>query len=169
MAYYFVDESKSRGYSLVAVEVDGRRVAAVRSVMRQMLLAGQERVHFTKERDSRRRTIVSRMATVPLRVVVFTSTAREREARTRCLTQLVSIAHESSHFVIEQDDSLREEDARQLSVLVRSGTSHHSFELVAARHDPGLWCADAMAWPHQRGGEWTARVAMHEWKRVVLH
>ena len=60
--HVFVDETKVRGFTLVGVLVDNRDVARLRRSMRSMLLPGQERIHFAKEQDSRRRLVLSELS-----------------------------------------------------------------------------------------------------------
>ena len=45
----FADESKRRGFVMAAVEADSASVAHHRKALRQQLLRGQERLHFTGE------------------------------------------------------------------------------------------------------------------------
>ena len=167
-SHVFVDETKRRRYTLVAVIVPSADVARMRKSMRQLLLPGQERVHFRKESDPRRKVILARAASKSLAVVVVNSDANsDGAARRQCFDALVrhlARQHESAHIVVEQDDSLVKSDMTLLTNLVRAVFQEQqiTFEITAARFDPGLWCADAIGWAIQRGGSWRRRVEMHK-------
>ena len=105
----FVDESKARGYFLVATSSDTSNLKVSEKALRSLLKPGQRRIHFKKERDSRRREILSLMSTLELRVTVFICQGLdERQARVLCLEALVGMAVESEIFslVIERDETL---------------------------------------------------------------
>ncbi|MDQ8707565.1 hypothetical protein RCO28_34605 [Streptomyces sp. LHD-70] len=92
--HIFVDETKARGYVIAAAAVLPRNLNASRTALRGLLLGGQSRIHFTKERDSRRRTILSRMSELDVSVDVYDASAlaSAREARAACLDAIVSDA-----------------------------------------------------------------------------
>jgi len=50
----YVDENKERGYLIMGAVIDSAHVPHVRRTLRSLLLPGQERLHMTAERDSRR-------------------------------------------------------------------------------------------------------------------
>jgi len=166
-SHVFVDETKSRGYTLIAVEARNDDVARLRKSMRALLLPGQERVHFRKESPSRRKTMLARLARRPLEVLaIHSELADEAGARAQCLEALVneySSRRGSVHLVVEQDDSLLRSDTRHLMSFVFElpPAQHVTFEITPPRLDAGLWCADAIGWALQRGGDWKRRVSMH--------
>jgi hypothetical protein len=49
--HIYVDETKERGYVLVASVHLGSDVEAMRKTMRRMVLRGQSRIHMAKESD----------------------------------------------------------------------------------------------------------------------
>lgn len=164
--HVFVDESKARGYLLVAVAVDDRDVTRLRKTMRSMLLKGQSRIHFRKEQPARRRAILSALGQNPLDITVIRSSLlAENEARNECFTALVTGIHwpPSSRLVIEQDDSrIHADRAIVQSALQALAGERPRYEVTPSHSEPGLWAADAVGWAIQRGNEWAQRVAMHE-------
>jgi hypothetical protein len=171
--HIFVDETKARAFILVAVRVDNRDVARLRRGMRGLLMPGQERIHFTKERDKRRRVILAELAQHRLQVLTITSKHPDHGlARAKCLNALVELVARANnaHIVVEVDDSLAAQDARLLARAMQRLSLHRqvSFELASPRQDSGLWAADAIAWAVNRRGDWLRRIAMHAIERRDL-
>lgn len=67
----YVDESKARGYYVVATASSTGSTPASEKALRALLKPGQRRIHFKSERDSRRREILSRMNELDVRVAVW--------------------------------------------------------------------------------------------------
>jgi len=61
----YVDESKARGYYIVATATAIGDVQASERALRDLLKPGQRRIHFKSESDSRRRQILSRICALP--------------------------------------------------------------------------------------------------------
>lgn len=61
MSILFVDESKTKGYTMIAALVVPGDVASLRRDVRSLVLPGQRRIHFTKEQPERKRLILSRL------------------------------------------------------------------------------------------------------------
>ena len=163
MGILFVDESKSRGYTMVAAAVDPRDLTALRRELRALVLPGQRRVHFTKESDSRKRTVVSRLTELGVRAyLVRSSDPGEASARADCLSQLVAAAVRDGHtrIVLERDESIERSDRRVLYSEVERRGLHGSvtYDHEAAHQEPLLWIADAIAWSHTKGGDWRRRI-----------
>jgi hypothetical protein len=72
--HVFVDESKRRGYLLVASVVVPGDLDSVRRVLRGLVLPGQRRLHMKDENDQRRRSIAS---AITVSGVTATSTTRD--------------------------------------------------------------------------------------------
>ena len=155
--HLFIDESKQRGYHFVVAGVRVSDVRHERALMRQLLLKGQSHLHFTKESDGRRRTI--------LRTLVEESSARctvltvprgvhQIEARRACLQATVALGHElgASRLVFERDDSTLQADRRVLFPLLNRTEIEYDF--AGKREEPLLWLADAIAWCYAAGGTW---------------
>ncbi|NED96822.1 hypothetical protein G1H11_16055 [Phytoactinopolyspora alkaliphila] len=89
-AHVFVDEGKSKGYVLAATSTQPTSLAAARAAMRRLLLPGQDRLHFAKESDPRRRSILSAMAELDVSVILYVSPAKSHKVgRERCLQALL--------------------------------------------------------------------------------
>lgn len=155
--HLFIDESKKRGYHFAVAGVRVTDVQRERDLMRRLLLKGQTHLHFTKESDGRRRTI--------LRALVEESSARctvltvprgvhEHEARRTCLHASVALGREcgATRLVFEQDDSTLQADRRVLYPLLKR--SDIGYDFAGKRDEPLLWLADAIAWCHTAGGPW---------------
>lgn len=163
MSTLFVDESKSKGYTMVAAVVVGEDIATIRQEIRALVLRGQRRIHFTKESDPRKRLVLARLVELKVQAHVFhcdaKSDARGREA---CLVGLVSHAAKHAHtrIVLERDESVEQADRR---ILYREVERHGiggavTYGLETAHQEPLLWIADAIAWSHTKGGEWRRRI-----------
>jgi vacuolar-type H+-ATPase subunit F/Vma7 len=149
-SHVFVDETKSGAFTLAAVRIDDHDVARLRRSLRGLLLPGQERIHLAKEQDRRRREILSELTRHRIRAIFVQSRHPDQiAARQECLQTLLAefSRNDSVRIVVERDDSAERADTRTLSsTMNRLGlTRSMSFELMAPRHDPGLWAADAIA------------------------
>lgn len=162
MTSLFVDESKTRGYTMVATVVAHKDLDSLRRSLRKNRLRGQKRIHFTKERDSRKRLLLSRFTDLRLQSVVFHCDTKDDVAgRRACLSAIV--AHAASHgydqVVIERDASIEQADKKAIQQEVQRqnarGTLTYRFE--APQLEPLLWVADAVAWSYTKGGDWMRR------------
>lgn len=160
----FADETKVRGLLVAVAVVEPRDLAVARSTMRSVLLPRQTRVHFVKERASRRAQIADTIARLPIRLDLYdaTSIKDQRRARQACLRRLVSdLAAVNAHrLVIEQDDSLIRSDQELLFREVRRHRLQDvlTYEHLPARSEPLLWIPDAAAWCWSKGGAWRDRI-----------
>lgn len=163
--HMFVDESKSGGLLLAAACLTSDTLEAGRESLRSLLLPGQERLHFSSERDTRRRLILRTVSETVAAVVLVQADPRAspRLQRERALTVLAGHASRESvvRLWIEQDDAVVEFDRRVMYEHSRlTGTqSHFSYGWLRPRQEPLLWCADAVAWAWARGGRWRAVVS----------
>ena len=71
MSILFVDESKAKGYTMVAALVVPGDVTSLRRDVRSLVLPGQRRIHFTKEQPERKRLILSRLTAFGAQAQVF--------------------------------------------------------------------------------------------------
>lgn len=165
----FVDESKARGYYVVATAAGSVRGAE--TALRQLLKPGQRRLHFKSESDSRRRLILSRMCELDVRVSVWMVKGRpDREARPMCLGALVDDALQEGveQLVIERDESLEKADRQLIAAAVRRGQpATLRYEHAAPHTYPLLWVSDAVAWCYSNGGDWIRRCASLVDERVT--
>lgn len=162
MSILFVDESKTKGYTMVAALVVPGDVTSLRRDVRSLVLPGQRRIHFTKEQPERKRLILSRLTSFGAQAQVFhCATKNQALGRDACLTGIVAHAAQHSHtkIVIERDESIEKTDHR---ILFREVKRHGlggtlSYALEAPHQEPLLWVADAIAWSYTKGGEWKKR------------
>ncbi|HVX20941.1 MAG TPA: hypothetical protein VHB02_06320 [Acidimicrobiales bacterium] len=163
--YIYVDESKRSGYVLAAVTVTD--VAAVRRVIRDLILPGQRRLHMKREQSGRRGTIVSALVQTGIEAIVYDAARRyptELGARRACLAAVVADLAALGgplQLVIEQDDSLVRSDRHELYGLVRRARIS---EIIEYRHqraaeDPLLALPDVVAWCWVRSGDWRRRIS----------
>lgn len=159
--YVYVDESKRGRYLMVAVTLDD--LDAARRGIGALVLPGQRRLHMVRERDSRRRLILSTLVAIGIEAVVYDAGRNyptDREARGACLTALVGdLTAKDTRLVIEQDDSVVRSDEAILYRLTRgAGNLHYNHER-AFLADPLLAIPDAVAWAWAKGDDWRRRAA----------
>lgn len=164
MSVLYIDESKTKGYTIVAATVLPADARAVRKALSDLRMPGQRRIHFVTEGDSRRRKILSALCDMGLESRVYHARGMdEPDAREACLAHVIEDAATFgvTRIVIEQDDSVVEFDRR---VLYRELNARGLRDRVSYTHEkpavePLLWIPDAVAWSFARGGEWTNRVS----------
>jgi hypothetical protein len=160
----FLDESKRRGLLVAAAVLQPRALAPARTVLRQLCLPGQSRLHFTKERNDRRGQILTAILNLDVVVDLYDATGIRdpQRARAACLQAVVHdlAAAGGQRLVLEQDDSLVRSDQAVLYAAVRDAAAGDrlTYEHVPARSEPLLWVADAAAWCWSRGGSWPGRL-----------
>ena len=161
----FVDESQ-RGphYLMAAALIDPGGLAAARAHLRAMLLPGQRRLHFAKERPPRRRSLLTAMSDLKVRVRLYESTEKEEAARQRVMAALLAdlVAWRGRRMVIESRHYSQNDKERQaIAKAVRSGDAPEDliYDHMRAHEEPLLWVADAVAWAYGARGEWRPRVA----------
>ena len=158
----FVDESKARGYYVVATASATGWVQASEKALRGLLKPGQRRIHFKSESDRRRREILARLCELDVRVSVWlVRGVADREARPLCLAALTdkALRDRVAHLVIERDASLERADRQLIAAALRAHPAAEFRYEHAAPHDrPLLWVSDAVAWCYSNGGDWVRRV-----------
>lgn len=163
MSTLFVDESKAKGYTMVAALVLPGDIAVLRRNVRSLVLPGQRRIHFSKERPERKRLILSRFSEFGAQAHVFQCVTKNQIiGREACLSGIVTHAAQrgSTKIVIERDESIEKADRQFLFQEVRRHglKSALSYDLQVPHEEPLLWIADAIAWSYVKGGEWKSRV-----------
>lgn len=159
-AHVFVDETKERGLLIAAVVVLPGDLTAARRSIRDLILPGQRRIHFHKERDDRRRQIIDAVLTLSAHAVIFDAKDHRhaRVAREACLIELVEHAAKigAARLVLERDDSTFRADQRLLFEQVRKcgadGTLR--YDQLRAHEECLLAIPDALAWCWAKGGRW---------------
>lgn len=161
-SHFFVDESKSRGYHLAAVEVRPELLAEVRRGLRALCRPGQRRLHFTRESESSRRGLTGPLLQQPVVGVVYSAKGMsDKEARTACLRRLVRDAVDGgvALVVLERDESVEAWDRRIIRSELQRVVGDVRYGHQDAHAEPVLWIADALAWAHHAGGDWRRRFA----------
>lgn len=158
-----VDESKRGRYLLVAVSLTDP--VAVRQAVTGLILPGQRRLHMVRERDSRRRLILSTLVASGVQAVVYDAGRNhptDVAARAACLAALVSDqGGRAAQLILEQDDSLVRSDRLALYRAARQTGQAGTLEYVHERASSEALLAvpDAIAWAWPQGGDWRRRVA----------
>uniref|UniRef100_UPI003F490E8E hypothetical protein n=1 Tax=Amycolatopsis sp. CA-290885 TaxID=3239925 RepID=UPI003F490E8E len=162
MRHVFVDETKAKGYVITAAAVLTNELTAARKTMREQVMPGQRRVHFTKESDPRRKTILDAIVDLAPEITVYDASSARRRQRERCLNQLVTdlAAVQTRLLVLERDDSIEALDKKLLYQRVRELGCAETLEYRhhRAHEEPLLMIPDAIAWCWHRGGHWKERV-----------
>lgn len=159
--HVFVDETKNQGYWIAAAVILPPDVAAVRRTVNGLCQPGQRRIHFTKEKDARRRKIVTALVATGARVEIYDASAcHARLARTRCLEALTEAlaARGRVRLVIERDDSVLTHDKRVLFDHVRKTGADMEYQFLRAHEECLLAIPDAVAWCWAKGGAWKQSV-----------
>lgn len=160
--HVFVDESDRSAYLVCAARVYPAETAAMRRLVQSFRLPGQHRLHFVKERPSRRREILDALARTNVRVRLYSCRAQVKLARQRCLRQLVTDLEEprAERLIIEPVDGLQTLDRETIYETSRGNpnlanlTYHH----LSAHNEPLLWIPDAVAWAYGAGAPWQRRI-----------
>ena len=160
--HVFIDESKSKSYYVAAAAIaPGSRSATDRAI-RALTRPGQRRFHFKSESDSSKRSLLSHLALMDVRVAVYVAKGLpDKTARTLCLEAVVSDLAQAgaSRLTLERDQSLVAADRR----IIRDALVKHdyvtklNYEHAAPSEHSLLWVSDAVAWCHQAGGDWIRR------------
>jgi hypothetical protein len=158
----FVDESKYRhGYLLAAAVIMSSDVAKVRKPVGALRLPGQRRIHFTAERDTRRKTILSVMeAVAPHSVTIYDASSyrNPKVARDAAMGALVDDLAKlgAERLIIEQDDQAVASDRRIIRERAeRAGCQDMlRYQHQRAYEEPLLAIPDAVAWAWAKGRPW---------------
>ena len=164
-AHVFVDESKSRGFLLAASVVPAPDLASLRRAVDALRLPGQRRIHFTSERDDRRRLILAALLDAGPAVVIYQAPQECPITRARDLT-MARLADDAirlgaARIVVERDDQAVHSDRRIIRERAELAGRHDSLRYVHLRaHEECLLAVpDAVAWCWAKGGDWRRRVA----------
>ena len=163
MRSVFIDESKSKGFLLCAVEVDAGAVPVLRRTVNSLRLKGQSDVHFVSESPRRKRQILSSLSGFDLRITLISASgSREPELRRACLEAFIRTLQWRTSYQIwlDQDDSHLALDRSTLSSSLALGgfSEFVTFGHSKTRYQPLLLLPDAVAWSSTRGGEWARRI-----------
>jgi hypothetical protein len=168
----FVDESERGLYLVAAVLLDSSDIERGRRVLRELRKPGQRRVHFAKESDSRRRTILSALARLPIRVRLYECGGAPVPARATCLAALVDDLGDlgADRLVIEKLDTQVRADVATIRGRLAAAPVDPPlvYQHLRAYEEPLLWAADAVAWAYGAGPDWRRRMAAMLDKAVRL-
>ncbi|MFI7579349.1 hypothetical protein ACH9DO_04570 [Kocuria sp. M1N1S27] len=156
-SHVFVDESKVGGYYVAASVVAAGDVNATRKAVRALLLPKQKRIHFTDERDDRRKKLLKDFARLNVAVSVYVAKGlKDKEARPLCLTALAEdvAVCQVEHLYLEKDDSSFDNDKRVLARTFAGYEHRPRYAFPKAHEEPLLWVSDAVAWCYQKRGPW---------------
>lgn len=161
----YVDETKQRGYLLVAAVVVVGDLSTARKELRTLVLPGQRALHMNAERDARRRAIADTIARMNIEVTVYDAGKRyrtDRDRRAACLGGLVTdeCRHDRSRITLEVDETLRSWDNQRLIELTRAADARSRIEYTheTAAAELLLCIPDAVAWCWAKGGHWRDRI-----------
>jgi|SRR4051794_7317404 hypothetical protein len=159
----FVDESFRSTYLIIVTMLPTADTSTVRSKLRQMLLPGQERIHFATESDRRRRLILSTVAGLaPCSWILETRRRPLEVGRAACLTALVQrlAPLPIQRMTLESRGNACDRADRQvISRAIRTtGESLLTYVHREPRHEPLLWLPDIVGWAYGAGGDWLRRV-----------
>lgn len=161
----YVDESKAKGYVVVAVPVPMASLNATRGLVRGLVAPGQRRVHMKSEKEPRKREILAAVTALELGAVVYAADSvhyrTDIAARRACLDRLVADhSRRSAELVLESDPSQDPRDRRDLIELTRShGCPGLAYVHMTAASEPLLALPDVIAWAWARGDDWRRRVS----------
>jgi len=162
--HVFVDESKARGYLLVASVVLPSELGPCRKAVRDLMLPGQKRLHMKSEGMTQRRRILSVLTALESRATIYqaggsyqTDLARREACLERLICDILAAGH--TFLCLESDETLDARDRRQLAALTRAhgnaATFHYRHERAA--QEPLLAIPDAIGWAWARGADWRRR------------
>jgi len=159
--HIFIDETKRRGYLMVASIHAATDVLPMRTVVRNLLLPKQRYLHMKDERDGRRRTIAEAFVEAQVRAVVYRAGAPHRtdlQRRAACLRAIVEDNSSAAdvRLILHQDDTLLSFDNQRLIEYTREFDCRHTLHYGHRRADAELLLGipDTIAWCCAKGGEW---------------
>lgn len=163
--HIYIDETKERGYVLVASIHIASDLSDLRKTMRGFVLRGQTRIHMAKESDPRRRAICAAICAAGVSATIYDAGQRYKDpldARSACLQAVIgdTTVGEETLLILEQDDSIIGWDRRRLIELTRTRSRRDTlrYEHRRAKTELLLTVPDAIAWCWARGGHWKRRI-----------
>ena len=149
---------------MAAAAIPPESLVTARRDIRNLVLPGQRRLHFSKEGESRRKQILDVIKGLRINVVIYDASAHRspKSARPACLVGLIAdlAKTNAARVVFERDESVQEPDQKLLYELVRSQGVAGSLQYLHLRaHEECLLAVpDAVAWCWARGGNWKTAV-----------
>jgi hypothetical protein len=163
-AHVFVDESKSKAYYVAASVIAPADVASARRAIAALRRSGQRRVHFKGESDSSRNAFLNGAIQAGLTTRLYVArNMPDKVARPLCLKSLLDdlLAAGAMKLVLESDESLEQADRRIIAQHLKSHGGEAGLQYMHCKphEEPLLWVSDAVAWCHQKGGDWIRKAA----------
>lgn len=163
--HVFVDESKSKGYLIIAVIIAPGLLRATRRKMQKLCMPGQSHIHFVNERDSRRKLILSEISRMEMRVRAYRATGcSQSTGRDACIDLLLDDIRsiKATSLVFEKDESSEKSDRAllQSGLLSRGLSKNIEYSFMPKSSEPIIWIADAIAWSYSRGGDFKRRAEL---------
>jgi hypothetical protein len=157
--HVFCDESKAGGYRLAAVAIEAADLSGLRSLVAGFRLPRQRRVHFTAERDGRRKQFISMLTAAQVRTVIYDAPGHrsEKTARPAVVTQLADdvAAVGAARLVLEKDDSTVASNRQIIKErLAKAGNDSLRYDHQRAHEECLLSLPDAVVWCWSKGGAW---------------
>lgn len=159
----FVDESV-RGdiYIICATQVSQRDLVETRKKVRSLPRPGRRRIHFNKEGDRYRRSLLTSFAKMGVSSVIYVVRHADLQAaRTAILQKVVSEMKEDRvvRLVLESRANQDTKDREDILYALRiSPIPSFTYDHLPASNEPLLWIPDAVAWSWGKGGEWRRQV-----------
>lgn len=166
--HYFIDETKAKGYVVVAVACPDTTLSVARRTLGKLILPGQRSIHMKHESSRRRRQIASEVAKLRRigigAIVVDAGRGHDAEyvRRDRALRVLVELAAADrvASLVLDLDQTLIARDARTLTDARRMmGTGSITYSHQSLAQQPLLALPDVVAWCWARGGDWRRSIS----------
>ena len=157
---YLIDETKAKGYVVVAVACPDDRVRELRTTVGSLVMSGQRSLHMKTESAARRKVIADVVASLCLDAWVVDASSgagKEHERRARALTSLLMVTGADAQLVFDRDLTMERFDRRVLSAMPPHERPTH---VHLERHRESLLALpDVIAWCWARGGEWRRRLS----------
>ena len=163
MANMYIDECKEGRYIFAAIIVEEHAGPRLRKALRQHVESGRN-IHFSKEKDSRKKQLLAEFESLGFRAVVFCVDGKQNfETRKGCIDQALKFASENSisKVTFETDESILKLEKLYVADYLRTNGLNETlgFDHRKKHEEPLLWVSDAIAWCVFRGGDWERRIA----------
>lgn len=171
--HVFADESKKRGFILAAAIIDQGELNRLRSIVGDLRLPGQRRLHFAKESDGRRSLIIRAFAEASVQVTIYDATnfRTDKLGRDAAIARLTddAVSMGAGRLVLEMDDSVLQSDRLIISERLAKNECHDlRFEHQRAYEEYLLAIPDAVAWCWVKGGHWRRTVKPLVTEMIIL-
>ena len=154
----YIDESSAyrppnrQEYMICAAIIDSQDLEQVREELRPLLLPGQVKLHWTDERNSRRRKIVETLSGIDSMQAIITHQSevsnRTERHRRKCLEQMyfeLSEMHIHNVTLESRQEAQNKRDLAHIVALQGQGQSVNiRLQHVRGGDDPILWVPDAV-------------------------